>query len=283
MNLPDGTGLDALAHCLEHRLDLPFVLVTAELSADTAVTAVRRGACDYVVKTGDYLLAIPLVVEKNLVTARIRQENQRLAAELSASLAQVREKNQQLEEAVLMLETVAATDPLTNLANRRAFGFALDRSFAEAGRYGHDLACIMIDVDGFKQFNDACGHLRGDELLRLLARVLEANCRLSDLAGRYGGDEFIVLMPQTDQDTARIVASRITEQFGQALIAAFHPGPGSGVSLSMGLATLQGSRPVTAEDLVGRADHALYSAKQAGKACLRVYEAAPPAAAPAEL
>jgi two-component system cell cycle response regulator len=274
MNLPDGTGLDALADFLERRPDLPIVLVTAELSAETAVAAVRRGAYDYVVKTGEYLLAIGLVVEKNLAIWRVKQDNQRLAAELRVTLAQVQVKNRQLEEAVRMLETVAATDPLTNLANRRAFGFALDRSYAEAARYGHDLACIMIDLDGFKQFNDACGHLRGDDLLRLLSRVLEANCRRSDVAGRYGGDEFILLMPQTDLATAQLVAGRIMEQFQQALVSRFHLGPGAGMSLSMGLSTLRNSRPATGEDLVGHADHALYSAKQSGKGCLRVYQSA---------
>jgi diguanylate cyclase (GGDEF)-like protein len=277
MNLPDGTGLDALAGFIDRRPDLPVVLVTAELSADTAVTAIRRGAYDYVVKTGEYLMAIGLVVEKNLAVWRVKQENQRLAAELRAALAQMQVKNRQLEEAVKMLEAVAATDPLTGLANRRAFGFALDRSFAEAARYGHDLGCIMIDLDGFKQFNDACGHLRGDDLLRLVARVLEANCRRSDVAGRYGGDEFVLLMPQTDLATAQLVAGRILEQFHQSLAARFGPSPGAGMNLSMGIATLRSSHPATGEDLVGHADHALYGAKQAGKGCMRVYQ---PAAAP---
>ena len=181
-------------------------------------------------------------------------------------------------EEVRRLEAAAATDALTELANRRAFNVALERAFAEASRYGHDLACLMIDVDGFKQYNDAFGHPCGDELLRVLARVLEANCRRCDMAGRYGGDEFILLLPQTDLATARLVGDRITGQFAQALSGSASDGTvrarrAAGLSLSLGLACLRHSQPGTPEGLVAQADHALYSAKQAGKACLMVYSA----------
>lgn len=281
MNLPDGTGLEVLEKLLRRRPELPIVLVTGEGILENAVTAIRKGAYDYVVKAGDYLFALPLVVEKNLQIWRTKQENQRLAEQLKRTLEEVRIKNQQLEEAVAKLETVAATDPLTCLANRRAFNQAMDRSFAEATRYGHDLACIMIDLDGFKLLNDSLGHQKGDELLQRAARVLEANCRRSDVAGRYGGDEFILLLPQTDIDTARQVASRIRDEFSAAAQSLARqmttPTP---LTMSIGLSSLHHSRPANPEALVAHADHALYRAKQAGKTCVMVYSAAAPQPAP---
>ena len=207
MHLPDGTGLDAFALLTARRSDLPFVVVTGEARADLAIEAIARGACDYVLKAGDYLFAIPVVVEKNLMIWKIKQDNLRLQEQLSQTLEEVRFKNQQLEEAVRMLEAMAGTDPLTGLANRRSFNQAMDRAFASASRYNHDLACIMLDLDNFKQYNDTFGHQRGDDVLRTVARVLEANCRRSDVAGRFGGDEFIVLLPETDLATAEHVSS----------------------------------------------------------------------------
>lgn len=272
MKLPDGTGLELLGRLLERRPDLPIVLVTGEGIFENAIAAIRRGAYDYVVKAGDYLFAIPLVVEKNLALYRIKQENLRLQEQLGRSLDEVRLKNAQLEEAVRQLETVAATDPLTGLANRRAFESALERSFAEAQRHRQDLALLMIDLDGFKGLNDSLGHRQGDAMLQLAARVLEANCRRSDVAARYGGDEFIVLLPQTDEPESAAVAGRIAEEFAARVAAALADNGFAGrLTMSMGLSTVRVGRPVHPEQLLEQADHALYCAKQGGKKQLMIY------------
>jgi diguanylate cyclase (GGDEF)-like protein len=280
MNLPDGTGLELLEKLLLRRPDLPVVLVTAEGVLENAIAAIRRGAYDYVVKAGDYLFAIPIVVEKNLALWKTKQENVHLQTQLQHTLEQVRIKNQQLEEAVAKLETMAATDPLTGLANRRAFGRAVERYFAEAVRHDHDLSCIMIDLDGFKQLNDTLGHQMGDHMLQRAARVLEANCRRSDVAGRFGGDEFVVLLPQTDDATAAHVAQRIGGEF-TALAAAELAQRGGNVilTMSMGLATRRHSRATSPEQLIACADHALYRAKHGGKGELALFHQ-PPAATP---
>lgn len=277
MNLPDGSGLDLLGKLLERRPDLPVVLVTGEGILENAIAAIRRGAYDYVVKAGDYLFAIPLVVEKNLALHRIKQENLRLQAELGATLEQVRVKNSQLQEMVHKLEITAATDPLTGLANRRAFQAAFDRCFADAQRQGKDLACVMIDLDGFKQLNDTLGHRRGDEVLQGAAKVLGANCRRSDIAGRFGGDEFILLLPGTNEQTAAAVAERVSAEFTAMSDAALTAdGFTGGVTMSMGLATIKGSRAAHPEQLIEHADHALYCAKQAGKTRLSIFRPGAP-------
>jgi diguanylate cyclase (GGDEF)-like protein len=272
MNLPDGSGLEALSYVLLKRPDLPVILVTGEGIIENAARAIKQGAYDYIVKAGDYLFAIPLMVEKNLAIHRTKCENLRLQEELTRTIEEVRIKNEQLELVVGQLEAMASTDPLTGLANRRAFNHALARCFAEADRYGQDLACIMIDMDGFKALNDTLGHQRGDELLQRSARVHEANCRKSDIAGRFGGDEFVLLLPQTGEQVAIHVAHRVAEEFAHAAKLMLKGLPlADRVSLSIGVACQSVCRAINPEQLIAAADHALYRAKQTGRNRVVVY------------
>lgn len=276
LNTPDGDGAHLLDQLLEKRPDLPVVLMTTQGVLENAVQAIRRGAYDYVIKSGEYLATLPLIVEKNLEVWRIKQENLRLQDQLARTLDEVKIKNDQLEEAVEQLRAVALTDPLTGLDNRRSLSQALDRCFAEASRYGHDLVCLMIDLDNFKPLNDTLGHQSGDQVLQRTARVLEANSRRADVAGRYGGDEFMIILPQTNRVTALRVAQRIRKQFQTAMTAiqGEFAMPGT-VTMSMGLATLHQSRPASPEQLITHADHALYQAKEAGKNAIKVYVRSP--------
>jgi len=278
MNLPDGSGLDVLNKLLARRKDLPIVLVTGEGILDNALRAISEGAYDYVIKTGDYLFAIPIVVEKNLAVWRMKHENVRLHEQLGRTIEEVRIKNDQLEEAVAKLETMASTDPLTGIANRRAFSQAMERRFSEAMRYDQDLAVVMIDLDGFKQLNDRMGHQAGDLILQRTGRILEANCRRSDLAGRFGGDEFVILLPETDLATARVVAERVKDEFdltAQAMLT--QASPPVRVSMSMGISCIRHSRPVSPDQLIGQADEALYCAKAKGKTQIVIYSGKNPA------
>jgi len=279
MNLPDATGLDVLSLVLLRRPDMPVILVTGEGIIENAARAIHQGAYDYIVKAGDYLFAIPLMVEKNLAIYRTRLDNRQLQERLTQTLEDLRVKNDQLEDAVKQLQTMAATDPLTGLANRRAFNLAMARCFAEATRYGHDLSCIMIDLDGFKKLNDTLGHQRGDELLQHAARTLQNNCRTSDIAGRFGGDEFVILLPQTDDSTAQQVAGRISAEFVQAISELLKGTELQGrVTMSMGLACLHSIKVTNPDQMLACADHALYRAKQTGRAKLVAYSAAAEAA-----
>ena len=276
-NLPDGTGLDALRRLLALRPDLPVVMVTGQNEISTALEALRLGAYDYVVKAGEFLSIIPLTVEKNLARWRIKQENARLQRELETSLRQLQESHEQLSAMVAALEEMALTDALTGLSNRRRLNDALPRMFAEAQRYGTDLSCVMIDLDGFKALNDTLGHQRGDEVLRLAGRIVRANCRAADLAARYGGDEFVVVLPQTDCQTASVLAQRILREFDEAS-PALSAGAVKPVSMSAGIACSRTCRPTNGEQLLKIADQTLYAAKAAGKA--RIMLAGDPNAAP---
>jgi len=228
-----------------------------------ATEAIRRGATDYVVKFGDYLFTVPLIIEKNLAVAELKKDNERLRQEVERALCEVREKNQQLEESLKRVEEVAATDPLTGLYNRRHFSRVLDQLFSEAHRYDADLACVMIDLDGYKQFNDGYGHQAGDQMLIVVGKVIASNMRKMDVAARYGGDEFVLLLPRAGVDEAAAVATRIREEFrlaSRVMLPRDHR-----VTMSVGIGTMRGDKPSGVDRLVAAADQALYRAKAAGR------------------
>jgi len=153
---------------------------------------------------------------------------------------------------------LAQTDPLTGLANRRALRQALDREVARAARYGHPCAVLVLEIDRFKAINDRFGHLAGDEALRRVAATLGASCRASDLLARFGGDEFVVVMPYTSLDEGRRVGDRIRRDIEEfTLLRGFH------LTLSAGLAVYahDGETP---RDLIEAADRAMYRVKQRG-------------------
>ncbi|TVQ64102.1 MAG: diguanylate cyclase [Phycisphaerales bacterium] len=262
-HLPDGVGMDALRVIRSRRPDMPVIMVTGQSEARHAVDAIREGAADYIVKTLDYLTTLPLVLEKNLTASRMLKENARLHEALRESLAELRSKNRDLEEAVSQLEMMAMTDPLTGLANRRHLTSRLVQMYAQAVRYDDDLACMMIDLDGFKSINDTLGHQRGDELLELTGRVINAEIRTADVAARFGGDEFVVLMPRTPAATAVALASRLQSAFQRHASRLADGNLRCGMSI--GVACVSVSKPADGNELITHADNALYAAKQAGK------------------
>jgi diguanylate cyclase (GGDEF)-like protein len=145
------------------------------------------------------------------------------------------------------------TDALTGLSNRRGIEERLNDEVARAIRFGHPLAVLMIDLDDFKSINDRYGHAAGDDILRSTAVAIDNSVRSIDIAGRYGGEEFLVVLPETDASGAEVVAERIRASVERL-----------GATVSIGLS------PIRAEDssasiLVGRADEALYEAKRTGK------------------
>ncbi|HEY7087822.1 MAG TPA: diguanylate cyclase [Tepidisphaeraceae bacterium] len=264
-NLPDSTGIEILQH-IRSRCDTPVILVTGENVGHIAVEAIKKGATDYIVKLGDYLFTIPLVVEKNLTVAKVMRENDSLRHELER-------KNAELVASLQRERELAATDPLTGLYNRRHFSRVLDQLFAEAQRYNKDLACVMIDMDGFKKLNDTHGHQLGDQLLMLAGKVISANMRRMDVAARYGGDEFVLLLPHASDEEATLVAQRISEEFKHASAGLLSRT--EGVTMSMGVGTLARHRPAGADQLVAKADAALYRAKAEGRARIVAAEPSP--------
>ena len=261
-DLPDVDGLKLLKEILA-RADLPVIFVTDEKIAATAARAIKHGAQDYVVRLGDYLFALPIVIDKSIRQHRIKKENDRLQQELQAMLSELRVKNIQLEESMEKLKTMATTDHLTGLANRRRFCEILQRHFIEARRYGFDLTCCMSDLDNYKYLNDTFGHQIGDDILVLAADVIRESLRGSDVAARYGGDEFVILVPHTPVERALAVGQRIRRQL--VTRSRNYRNLVKPVTMSMGVASLRSDHPTSADGLVAMADRALYTAKYSGR------------------
>ncbi|MFO0974482.1 MAG: diguanylate cyclase [Phycisphaerae bacterium] len=255
LHLPDCTGLELMRR-IRATHDLPVILITGERIGETAAEAIRAGAMDYIVKYGDYIQIVPVVIEKTLALLDIRAANRRLEQELLARNSELERLNEQLRE-------MAAHDPLTGLYNRRHFGELLTQHFSESVRYDTDLTCMMLDLDEFKQINDTLGHPAGDRVLVLCAEVLRRTLRQSDLPARYGGDEFVALLPRTCPAEARSSARRIATEF-KAAIARQMP-QAARVTLSIGLASREHGQPPSAEALVRLSDQALYLAKAGGR------------------
>lgn len=233
-----------------------IIVVTEANVGAVAAEAVLCGAVDYVVRHRDYLSTLPLVIEKNLAVDRLRRERDMLHQRLI-------EQNDRMELLLKSLEEAAATDPLTGLYNRRHFSRILDQFFADAMRGGTDLSCVMIDMDGFKGINDNFGHQAGDDALVEAARIIRANLRKMDAAARYGGDEFILLLPRTDAVDAASVGRRIRNAYVQSMNERGYAQLQLG--MSFGVATIGTNRPPTADALVAAADLAQYRAKRRGR------------------
>jgi len=162
----------------------------------------------------------------------------------------------------------ATTDGLTGLANHRTFYEMLEKELWRSRRYGGSISVIMIDVDNLKQINDGYGHRIGDKAIRQISRKINQCIRQIDTAARYGGDEFAVILPNTVQADAVVVAQRMVESVSSSRLTA--KGEEIGLSISVGLGQYDShARP---EDITSCSDQALYLAKQAGKNTVKVFE-----------
>jgi two-component system chemotaxis response regulator CheY len=211
------------------------IVLTGEADEQAALEAMRAGADDLLVKPLD-----TAALQRQLVAAeRVIDLHERMRSD-------------------------ARVDALTGIPNRRAMNEELASLVARTHRYGHELAVVLFDLDRFKAFNDTAGHLAGDQLLQSVAGTLKRSLRGSDSIYRYGGEEFLALLPGQDVEHAAIAAERLCRAIRQ--LALEHPAGGM-VTISGGVAALQLGE--SAELLLARADGALYEAKLAGRDCIR--------------
>lgn len=161
------------------------------------------------------------------------------------------------------LEFLSITDSLTGLLNRRVVIERLNSEIERVKRYGFDLSLILCDLDYFKEINDTYGHNTGDEVLKIVSGILKESVRAADIVGRYGGDEFLLILPETSIKGAEDMAERIRLAVQDT---EFPAGNGKSVrtTLSLGITNFQGGR-ADIHDLINRIDNALYTSKRAGK------------------
>jgi two-component system cell cycle response regulator len=210
-----------------------LLIVPAGLEAGEAVRGMREGVQDFLVEP----------VGDGEVLVRVE------------AAARTKDLQHELVAQGMRLESMLREDALTGLLNRRAILSQLGGTISGARRHGHPLSVAMVDLDNFKSINDEHGHAAGDEVLVAAVRAMRAHLRAEDQLGRLGGEEFLVVLPDTDERAATRVAEKLREEVAGA------PGPVP-VTCSVGLATWDGGTP---EQLLRRADEALYAAKDAGR------------------
>ena len=238
-------------------------LAARRLSED--LDALARAAKDLEAgKPGADIPAAHSSREVQRLSSALRDMIHKLLSANEAMETQVRQRTQQLEEANQELDRQARSDPLTGLLNRRGFDAQMNHDLALARRSGRPLSIITVDVDHFKRINDTHGHDVGDQVLQRLAATLATRLRQSDVVARLGGEEFAVLLPDTDLEGARTIAQELVDS--QASLG--YPVIG-GLTISAGVSTLRGAED-TAQELLRRGDMALYQAKREGRNCVVV-------------
>jgi diguanylate cyclase (GGDEF)-like protein len=250
------SGLDLLREVRREVPDTLVVIMTSHASLETATTALREGAYDFLLKPFEDLFMINAVVDRARYRLELQSRNHLLARQLQTYAEELERLNRELKE-------TADHDGLTGLYNHRYFLRALEIETARSVRHGHCYALIMLDVDHFKDFNDAHGHPAGDEVLRQLATVLRTQ-REENVCARYGGEEFVLLLPETDRAGAVELAERIRTMVEELAVPGFDSRPLGRITVSLGIACFpeDGRDPA---GLVRRADEALYRAKGEGR------------------
>ena len=236
----DGHGVLAALRADDALADTPVVFLTARTTTEDVVEGLRLGAHDYLRKP----------FEPAELLARVSA-----AYRVKALQDELRQRNAELD-------AMSRTDALTGLPNRRHLQEQLVATGSAALRHGQSIGILMVDVDHFKKVNDEVGHDGGDRVLRAVASRVSAACRTEDVAGRWGGEEFLVVAPLTDREGVATLGERV-----RSMVAA-EPVPVDGRSLAVTVSVGGASGGGDIDELVRQADAALYEAKAAGRDCV---------------
>jgi diguanylate cyclase (GGDEF)-like protein len=248
--MPGLSGIDCcrLLKSMCQDAFLPVVLLTAKGDTESRVEGLRIGADDYVAKPFD---------------------DRELLARLNGML-RIKRLYDHVQESRARLEQLAVQDDLTGLYNYRYLTTRLQEEFKRAERYRDPLACVMVDIDHFKSFNDQHGHDVGDAVLKEVASRLRAGLREIDVVARYGGEEFLLVLPSTHFAGALTVADRVWRAVSSAPVVV--DGTAHRVTVSVGVALYPSRDIKTKDQLLKAADRALYQAKNDGRDRICVFQ-----------
>jgi two-component system cell cycle response regulator len=259
-------GMDGLELCRKVRGEerggyTYFIFLTALGDRNHLLMGLEAGADDYLSKPLDRD-----ELQVRLISARrVTELHRRLAFQ-----------NGELEVLNRKLFEQSREDPLTRLGNRLRLHEELEALRGRVERYGHNYSAVLCDVDYFKLYNDRYGHLAGDEVLQKVANTIIDQCRRGDTAYRYGGEEFLIVLPEQSLESATAIADRLRLAVEDLRIPHEAKDPPGIVTISAGVATLSAGANKSADDLLGEADTALYRAKQSGRNRVASYDGAPP-------
>lgn len=238
--MPGMDGLE-LTQQIKEKYDYEIIVMTGFAGEYSYEEVIQKGASDFVFKPVRY-------EELHLRLQRVLRERS------------MREK----------LERLAITDDLTKLFNARHFYKKLTSEIERANRYEHPLALLMLDIDFFKVYNDTYGHLEGNTVLSRLGQIIRKGLRQLDSAYRYGGEEFTVILPETDGANAHHAARRLSEAIGNEV---FFPTGDKGVGITVSIGIAQYRPEEEMEAFIKRADMAMYESKKCGRNRITFYDA----------
>ena len=240
------------------------IVITAHDGYSTVKQALQLGAYHYLSKPLVDRDSICNAVERAAGATALARENASLLQKLTASHAMLEDANRRLRELNTDLRELASTDGLTGLYNRRYLDISLDGEISRRNRYSGALSALMIDIDHFKQINDTHGHQAGDDVLKILAGILTSCVRGTDIPGRFGGEEFLVILPETPVENALILAERLRKRVEEAIVRS--GSESIQITVSLGVAGVSdGVKNVNTERLLAAVDSALYTAKSEGR------------------
>jgi len=247
--LPDISGNEVCRWLKinEDTRGIPIIMLTVKDAVTDKVAGLEAGADDY----------LPKPYSEIELNARIYA-----CLRTKALQDELRQKNRQLEDLLKQVEIMAITDQLTGLYNRRRLVTILGKEFRRTKRYKTSLTCMMIDIDHFKRINDMFGHHAGDMVIKEIATIIAENAREIDTVARWGGEEFIVLLPQTKKEDALQPAERILNTISGHKFADV---PDEQITVSIGIAGAPHPFIDTEDKLIQTADFALYEAKRRGR------------------
>ena len=246
--MPDMDGFETYKRIREkeQHKDLPIIFLTAKVDIESMVKGFELGAVDYIRKPFNGLE----------LKARVRNH-----VELKKIREEAEQKNKKLLEAYEALEVIATTDPLTKLLNRREMLKRMEYERVNYERSHSPFSIVIADIDFFKKVNDTYGHDCGDHVLMSVAELLQTNARKQDSISRWGGEEFLLMLPDTDANGAVILAEKLRTKIQESL---FDCATGQiKVTLTFGISVFMGNEAL--DKLISKSDGALYEGKQNGR------------------
>ena len=257
IRMPKMTGIELLGEIRKMTELTQFIIMTSHASVDNSIAALKKGAFDYILKPFDDLEIVVDAAKRAIANLSAIREQQYLLNTLSR-------QNQELGTLNKKFRELAIRDGLTGLFNHRHGEDRLADEVDRARKFNRNLSLLFIDLDNFKFFNDKHGHLAGDEVLHSLGKLMSGATRDSDTLARWGGEEFIIIAPETNEQQACQLAETIRKLVAAYAFPHADQQPLGHVSLSIGVATMSDGI-ANAEQLLKLADKAVYRAKESGR------------------